>query len=118
MKYAECWCSLFLFNIFRLEIHFLGKFRPKNQNCQFRKFVTKTNSNMQNSMVMFPFSVFERKYFFRQIWSKILNCQFKLKFGIRVSPSGGDTGGIPRLPKRLVYLPMFPHCFAPKVLIF
>ena len=31
---------------------FLGKFGPKNQNCQFKlKFGTKTNSNEQNSFV-------------------------------------------------------------------
>ena len=49
---------------FRPEIPFLGKFDPKNQNCQFkRKFGTWTNSNMQNSM-MFTFSVFDHKYRF------------------------------------------------------
>ena len=34
---------------FRQEISFLGKFGPKNQNCQFKlKFGTQTNSNIQN----------------------------------------------------------------------
>ena len=46
-----------------MEISFLGKFGPKNQNYQLKlKFGTYTNSNMQNSMVMFTFSVFDRKY--------------------------------------------------------
>ena len=46
-----------------MEISFLGKFGPKNQNYQFKlKFGTDTNSNMQNSMVMFTFSVFDQKY--------------------------------------------------------
>ena len=41
----------------------LGKFGPKNQNCQFKlKFGNKTNSNMQNSMMMFTFSVFNHNY--------------------------------------------------------
>ena len=33
------------------EVPFLGKFGPKNKNCQFQlKFGGSTNSNMQNSM--------------------------------------------------------------------
>ena len=37
---------------------FLGKFGPKIQNCLFKvKFDTKTNSHMQNSMVVSIFSV-------------------------------------------------------------
>ena len=45
------------------EISFLSKFGPKIQNCQFKlKFGTETNSNKQNSMVLFTFSVFNRKY--------------------------------------------------------
>ena len=51
---------------FRPEIPFLGKFGLKNQNCQFKvKSDTSTNSNMQNSMAVFTFSVLERKYPFR-----------------------------------------------------
>ena len=42
------------FFCFRSETPFLGKFEPKNQNCQFQlKFGT---SNMNNSVVMFVFS--------------------------------------------------------------
>ena len=42
---------------------FLYKFGSKNQNCLFKpKFGTYTNSNMKNIMVMFIFSVFDRKY--------------------------------------------------------
>ena len=48
---------------FRLETPFLGKYSQKNKNCQSRlKFGIHTNSNMQNSMVMFTFSVFDQKY--------------------------------------------------------
>ena len=54
---------LFIFFRFRSEFPFLGKFGPKNQNCQFKlKFGTKPNSNMQNSMVVFTFSVLDRKH--------------------------------------------------------
>ena len=48
---------------FRPETPFLGKYSQKNKNCQSRlKFGIHTNSNMQNSMVMFTFSVFDQKY--------------------------------------------------------
>ena len=67
---------------FRPEILFLRKFGPKIKNCLFKvKFVTKTNSNMQNSMAMFTFSVFDRKYcFLGKLDPKIQNCSFKVKF--------------------------------------
>ena len=40
----------------------LGKFDPKGQNYQFKlKFDAFTNSNMQNSMVVFTFLVFDQK---------------------------------------------------------
>ena len=55
---------------FWLEIPFLGKFAPKNHSCHFKlKFGTYTNSNMQNSMVMFIFFVFDRKYPF---WANLV----------------------------------------------
>ena len=48
---------------FRAEMPILGKFGPKNQNCQFKvKLDTWTNSNMQNSMVIFSSFFFDRKY--------------------------------------------------------
>ena len=41
----------------------LGKFGSKNQNCQFKlKFCTKTNSNVQNSILVLTFGVLEQKY--------------------------------------------------------
>ena len=44
------------------------KFDLKNKNCWFQmKFATKPNSNMLNLMVMFKFSILDRKYPFRQI---------------------------------------------------
>ena len=46
-----------------MEMPFLGKFGPKNQNTHFMlKFGTETNSNMQNSMTLFSFFIFEWKY--------------------------------------------------------
>ena len=62
------WCySLFYFWV---EILFLGKFGPKNQNSRFKlKFGSYSNSNMQNSMVMFILSVFEWKYPF---WANLV----------------------------------------------
>ena len=55
----QWWYLLF---VFKPETPFLGKLDPINQNCQFKpKFGTKTNSNMQNSMVVFTFSAFYRK---------------------------------------------------------
>ena len=58
----QWYCSLFLFLV---EIPFLDKFGPKNQNSCFKlKFCTYSNSNMQNSMVMFIYFVFDDKYLF------------------------------------------------------
>ena len=58
------------FFCFRPETPFLGKFSPKNQICQFKlKFGTKTNSNIQNSKVVFTFSVLNRKY---TIWANLV----------------------------------------------
>ena len=63
----EWCCSLFGFWV---EIPFLGKFGPKNQNCHFKlKFGTNTNSNIQNSMLMFIFLVFDWKYRF---WANLV----------------------------------------------
>ena len=48
-----------ILSVLDLEIPFMSIFGPKNQNCQFKlKFGTQTNSNMQNSVVRFTFSVF------------------------------------------------------------
>ena len=58
---------------FRPETPFLNKFGPKNQNCQFElKFGNYTNSNMQNSMMVFAFPVLTGNSHFRQIWSQNL----------------------------------------------
>ena len=62
MVYAEFNGAVHFFS-FRPETPFLGKFGPKNQNCQFNvKFGTLTNSNMQNSMGLFTFSLLDRKH--------------------------------------------------------
>ena len=64
------------FFYFRRETPFLGKFGPKTQNCQFKlKFGTQTNSNMQNSMVVLTFSVFDWRYAF---WGNLVQ---KIRIG-------------------------------------
>ena len=70
------------FFCFSSEIPFLDKFGPKNHSCQFKlKFGTDANLNMENSMVMFTLSVFDRKNpFFGKFISKNWNCWLKLKF--------------------------------------
>ena len=74
--------SLHCLFCFRLEIPFLGKYDPKTQKCQFKlKFGTKTNLNMQNSMMLFTFCVFDHKYPSQANLIQKLNCQFKLKTG-------------------------------------
>ena len=53
-----------------MEIPFLGKFGPKYRNCHFQvKFGAYTNSNIQNSMVLFFYSVFDWKYPF---WANLV----------------------------------------------
>ena len=71
---------------FRPDTPFLGKFGPKNQNCKFElKFGTCTNLNKHNSMVVFSFSIFDRKCSFGEGGDKFgpknQNYQFELKFG-------------------------------------
>ena len=62
---------------FRREITFMDKFRPKNQNYQLKqKFLSLTNSNIQNSMVMFTLSVFNRKHSF---WANLFP-KFKIVY--------------------------------------
>ena len=66
----------------RLKAPFLSKFGPKNQNLQFKlRFGTQPNSTRRNSMVIFTFSVVDRKHpFFGESVPKIQNCLWKLKF--------------------------------------
>ena len=70
-------------HFFRLlsEIPFLSKFGPKIQNFQFKaKLDTYTNSNMQNSMVMFTFFCFRPEILFLgKFGPKNQNGQFKVK---------------------------------------
>ena len=73
----EWWCSCFR--------PFLKKFGPNNKNCQFKlKFATKIKSNMQNSVVLFTFSVFDRKYFFRANLVQKTKFHLKLLFVARL----------------------------------
>ena len=57
-------------------IPILGKFRPKNRNWQFKlKFGINSESNMQNSIVMWTFSVLDQKYrFWENLVSKTQSC--------------------------------------------
>ena len=49
-------------SVFDPKYIYMGKFCPKYQNRQFKlKFSTYTNSNIQNSMVVFTFSIFDWK---------------------------------------------------------
>ena len=58
------------FFYFRPEVPFWGKYGLKNQNCEFKlKFGTWTNWNMQNSMMMFTFSVSEQIHPF---WANVV----------------------------------------------
>ena len=70
------------FTCFRLEKPFLGKFGPKIQICRFKlKSGTLTNSNMNNPMEIFNFSLFDWKFFlFEKIVPENQNFLFKLKF--------------------------------------
>ena len=55
---------------FSLEIPFLGKFGPKKSKLKFKlKFGTQTNSNMQNSMVVFTFFILDWKHTF---WANLV----------------------------------------------
>ena len=77
-------CSLFRF---RPQIPFLGKFGPKNQNCQvILKFGTWTNSNMPNSVALFNFSPFYWNYPF---WSNLFQpwCHAVLVFFVTLLQS-------------------------------
>ena len=65
---------------FQPKVPFLAKFGAKNQTCQDKlRIGTLTNSNMQNSVVMFVFSVFDQSKF----GPKNQNFQLKLKFGTK-----------------------------------
>ena len=81
-EYAEFNDTIHFF-CFGVEIPFWGKFGPNNQNCNFKlKFGTYTNSNMQNSMVMFIFFVFWLEIpFLGKFCPKSQNYQLKPKFG-------------------------------------
>ena len=71
---------------FQTEFPFSGKFGPKNQNWQFKlKFVILTNSNMQNSLVVFTFSVLDRKHcFWENLVQKIKIVSLSLNFVSRL----------------------------------
>ena len=55
---------------FQPEIRFWANLDKKSQNCQFKlKFGSKSNSNMQNSIVIVTFSVLDQKHTF---WANLV----------------------------------------------
>ena len=76
-------CSIFLLST---GTPFSGKFGPNIQICQFHlKFSAKTNSNMQNSMGMFTFSLFNGKHvFWAFLVQKIKIVYFTLNLVLRL----------------------------------
>ena len=63
------WCCS-LFFVFEWKCLFWANLVSKYQNCHFTlKFGTYTNSNMQNSMMLFSFFVFQWKYPF---WANLI----------------------------------------------
>ena len=66
-----------------------GQTWSKKQNCQFKpKFGPKTNSNMQNSIVLFTFSVLSRKHpFWAYLVQKIKIDSLNWKLVPRLSQS-------------------------------
>ena len=58
------------FSIFDRKYPSWANLFKKNQNCEFKlKFGSKINSNMQNSMVVFTFSILDGKNFF---WANLV----------------------------------------------
>ena len=70
---GQIWSKLSIFTVFFVsdqKCPFLGKFGPKCQNCQFKaKFVSYSNSNMQNWKAVFTFFVFDWK---RPPWTNLV----------------------------------------------
>ena len=75
---VQWWCSLFQFlngNTRNTRFRLSGQSGHKNEICQFKlKFGTKTNVNMQNSMVMVTVSLFDHKCLF---WENLVQ-KFKI----------------------------------------
>ena len=68
-EYAEFHGGVHFF-CFRLEMPSCGKRGQKNQKFWWKiTFDSQTISNMQNSMVVFTYFVFNQKYTFCRIWS-------------------------------------------------
>ena len=80
---------------FRLEIPFLGKFVPKNQNFQFKlKFGTQTNSNMENSMAgVYCFCFRPATTCLGKFDPKYQKCQFRLKCGSQTNSNMKNSTG-------------------------
>lgn len=80
MYWIRWWCSHFLFALERL---YFRQIWSKIDSCLTWIFCSLTNSNMQNSMLIFSFLGIRLEIlFFGIIWSKIQNCFFNENFGI------------------------------------
>ena len=87
----------FVYAEFSGDIHFTifstrnTLFRPGYENCQIKlKSGTNTNLNMQNSVVVFSFSIFDRKYPF---WSNLVQKVLVGFLGVRFEVESGGMGG-------------------------
>ena len=87
----------FVYAEFSGDIHFAifstrnTLFGPGYENCQIKlKSGTNTNLNMQNSVVVFSFSIFDRKYPF---WSNLAQKVLVGFLGVRFEVGSGGEGG-------------------------
>ena len=85
----------FVYAEFSGDIHFTifstrnTLFRPGYENCQIKlKSGTNTNLNMQNSVVVFSFSIFDRKYPF---WSNLVQKVLVGFLGVRFEVESGGA---------------------------
>ena len=63
MKISVAVLTFFCFRMGKISWTNFRKKKTENQNCQFElKLSPKTNSNMQNLMMMFPISAFNHKH--------------------------------------------------------
>ena len=74
--------AVFTLSVLDQKNFFFDKSGQRNQNFQLkRKFGTKTDLNMQNSMMLF-----QKKFFFLgKFGPKIQNCLFKVKFDTKIN---------------------------------
>ena len=103
---------------FRPKILFSSKFGLKKENCCFKpKFYIWTNLNMQNSTVIFTFSIPGSKYSFQaNFLQNKRNCDFKLKFRIQTNMNQKNSIAMFSFPV-FVWKYLFWENFVPQVKI-